>query len=321
MNRRRALACVGSAIFAGCLSESTPGGSEPVSTDTTNGAKSTTNEGTSNTNTATGTETPASPTLEIPSENHCPAFGDSQVVCSVDADDGTTLQMVPSKASAPLPKADLSFTLRNETGVTFTTNYYDWSAWKRVDGEWFHIAPQVVPEPAMMLESGGSHTWNLTIDNTDLDAVIVLAEGTEDVALAGLGGGTYAFGIRGWFRGQSYENGTAAAARFELVSDALELTPTADLEVVERNGDQKHVRQGDGGNTFVATRIETSDSNPRPMLLEKAIRITPLRNLLASFEPGIRSVRLDAERTGPFLFETEAIEYEGEIYRITPVDE
>ncbi|WP_231183055.1 hypothetical protein [Haladaptatus sp. DYF46] len=314
MDRRRALACVGSAIFAGCLSESTPGGSGP-SSDTTNGTKTTTETKTSIANTATGTETP-SPTLEIPSENHCPAFGDSQVVCSVDADDGTALRMVPSKTSASLPKANLSFTLRNETGVTFTTNYYDWSVWKRVDGEWFHIAPQVVPEPAMMLESGGSHTWNLTVDNTDLDAAGVGAEGTEDVTLAGLGGGTYAFGIRGWFRGQSYENGIAAAARFELSGDPLELTPTSDLEVVSRNGDEKHVRVGDEKRrTMVATRVETPSTDAKRMIPEQVVR-SPLRNLLASFEPGIRRVTLDIDRTAIYVSDPQVIEYEGQVYRI-----
>ncbi len=315
MNRRRALACVGSAIFAGCLSESTPGGSEPPS-DTTNGTKTTTDTKTGNANTATGTETPASPTLEIPSENHCPAFGDSQVVCSVDADEGTTLQMVASKTSANLPKADLSFTLRNETGVTFTTNYYDWSVWKRVDGEWFHIAPQVVPEPAMMLKSGNSHAWNLTVDNTDLDAAVVGAEGTEDVALAGLGGGTYAFGIGGWFQGQSYENGTAVAARFELSGDPLGLMPTPDLEVVERNGDEKHVRVGDKRRrTMVATRVETPATDAKRMLPEQVVR-SPLRNLLASFEPGVRRVTLDIDRTAIYVSDPQVIEYEGQTYRI-----
>ncbi|GKZ12371.1 hypothetical protein [Haladaptatus sp. T7] len=315
MNRRRALACVGSVLLAGCLSESTPGGSDPAASNATNGTTTTTEQP----NTSTGT--PASPTLEIPAENHCPSFGESRVVCSVDADDGTTLQMVPSKTRVDLPKATVSFTLRNETGATFTTNYYGWSVSKHVDGEWFHIAPQIVPEPAMMLESGDSHTWTLTIDNTDLDAASARSQGTDDIALVGLGGGTYAFGIDGWFQKGGYENAIGVAARFELNGDDLELAPTADLEVVGRNGDEKRVRQGDGGETFVATRIDESEAeDPRRVLPEEAVRLPALRNLLASFESGVERVRLDTEQTGPFSTDTGVIEYEGETYRITPVD-
>jgi hypothetical protein len=318
MNRRRALACVGSAIFAGCLSESTPGGSEPVTSDTTNGTKPTTNTTTNDGNTATGTGTPASPTLEIPSENHCPSFGDGKkrVVCYQDADSGMTLLMKPSKKSVELPKAMLSFTLQNETGVTFTTNYYDWSLWKRVDGEWFHLMARAVPEPAMVLESGDSHSWTVTIDNTNLGDAVAPSGGTEDLTFTGLGGGTYAFGIDGWFEGVSYKSGVGVATRFELVGDALELTPTADLEVVERDGDEKHVRVGDKKRrTMVATRVETSTTAAKRMLPEQVVR-SPLRNLLASFEPGVRRVTLDVNRTAIFVSDPQVIEYEGQTYRI-----
>lgn len=310
MNRRRALACVGSALLAGCLSESTPGGSDPAASNATNGTTTTTEHP----NTSTGT--PASPTLEIPDENHCPSFGDSRVVCSVDADDGTTLQMVPSKTRVDLPKATVSFTLRNETGATFTTNYYGWSVWKRVDGEWFHIAPQIVPEPAMMLESGDSHAWNLTVDNTDLDAATARSQGTDDIALVGLGGGTYAFGIDGWFQKGGYENAIGVAARFELNGDDLELAPTADLEVVGRDGDEKHVRVGDKKRrTMVATRVETPTTDAKRLLPEQVVR-SALRNLLASFEPGVRRVTLDVNRTAIYASEPQVIEYEGQTYRI-----
>lgn len=49
----------------------------------------------------------------------------------------------------------------------------------------------------MMLELGGSHTWNLTIDNTTLGEAFGRAQGTEEITIHGLGAGTYAFGIDG----------------------------------------------------------------------------------------------------------------------------
>ncbi|SIR16969.1 hypothetical protein SAMN05421858_1677 [Haladaptatus litoreus] len=308
MNRRTVLASVSSVLFAGCLTESSPGGSGTDEPDTSTPGM---------TKTTPGTTTTGSPDLQIPDENHCPPFGDDekQVICYEYADSETNLLMTPSKEQAELPDDTVSFTLSNETGATFTTNYYHWMVWKLVDNEWFYIAPQVIPEPAMMLESSGSHTWSLTIDNTNLGSSIEGAQGTEDISLAGLGGGTYAFGISGWFQGQSYDESVGVATRFELVGNSLSLTPTDDLEEVNRDGDEKHVRVGQTDTTYLATRVENPDEEPMRKIPEQVIRITPIRNLLASFEDGVSRVRLDGRNT--YLGETpQYIEYEGVAYRI-----
>ncbi|WP_458204856.1 hypothetical protein [Haladaptatus sp. NG-SE-30] len=305
MTRRAVLTSVGSVLFAGRLSESTPGGvgTEPSSTTTTQ------------TSTTRKTSTTAKdPTLQFPDENHCPPFGDRRVVCYENADPETTLPMEPSKGNASLPKATLSFTLTNETGATFTTNYYHWNVWKQVDGEWFRVAPRMWPEPAMMLGSGGSHTWSLTVDNSDLGRALPRAEGTESLTLAGLGGGTYAFGISGWFEGENGTEGIGVAARFELDGDPLELAPTDDLEVVGTDDGEKHVRSEHSSTTYVATRIEDSKHDTVRKIPEQIVRMTPLRNLLASFEDGGNSVRLDGRDS--YLTETRVYEYDGATYRI-----
>ncbi len=319
MNRRRTLACVGSALLAGCLSRSTSSGSEPAAS-TTRTAKHTATKSTTPTTEHPHPHDPEtdSPNLDVPSENHCPPFGDDekQVVCYQDATSGTTLLMKPSKGSVTLPKAALSFTLQNETGTTFTTNYYAWSLWKLVDGKWFQLMPRIVPEPAMMLKSGDTHSWSVTIDNTNLDGSLDPAGGTEDLTLVGLGGGTYAFGIDGWFEGNSYKNGIGVATRFKLVGDELQLTTTDDFEVVSRDGDEKHVREsGKKRGTLVATRVKNSTADAERMLPEQAIR-SPLRNLLASFEPGVRRVTLDVNRTSLVVSKSKLIEYEGQTYRV-----
>lgn len=313
MNRRTALASVSSVLFAGCLTESSPGSSDTDMPDTsTPGTTRTTTRGT----TATG-----SPNLQVPDENHCPPFGDNvkRVVCYEDADSETNLLITPSKEQAELPEDIVSFALSNETGGTFTTNYYHWMVWKLVNNEWFYIAPQAVPEPAMMLKSGGSHTWNLTIENSNLEDAINSTGGTEEVTLSGLGNGTYAFGISGWFEGQNYDESVGVATRFELVGDSLSLTPTDDLEEVSRDGDGKYVRAGETTTTYLATRIENSDEETIRKIPEQVIRITPIRNLLASFEEGISRVRLDGRDT--YLGEMpQHIEYEGVTYRIETVE-
>ncbi|WP_049970330.1 hypothetical protein [Haladaptatus cibarius] len=320
MNRRTVLASVSSVLFAGCLTESSPGGSSTNEPNTlTAGTTQTTQMGETTTH---GTTTTRSPNLQIPDENHCPPFGDDekQVICYENADSETNLLMTPSKAQAELPEDTVSFTLSNETGTTFTTNNYDWDVWKQVDSEWFYIAPRAVPEPAMMLKSGGSHTWTLTIDNTNLEDAIGTTGGTEEVTLAGLGGGIYAFGISGWFQGQNYDASVGVATRFELVGDSLSLTPTNDLTEVNRDGDEKHVRASETDVTYRATRVENPDEEPMRKLPEQVIRITPIRNLLASFEDGVSRVRLDGRNT--YLGETpQHIEYEGVTYRIETVEE
>ncbi len=309
MNRRTVLASVGTAILAGCLTESSPGGTDSPSSQRSSTPKSTQTE--------VPTSKPSDPNLRIPGENHCPKFDDDvkRVVCYQNAGSDTTLLMEPSTEQWNLPKANLSFTLRNETGATFTTNYYNWNVWKQVDSEWVHIAPRVVPEPAMMLESGGTHAWNLTVDNTDLGRAIDRTEGTENVTLDGLGGGgTYAFGISGWFEGENYDESTGVATRFELVGDPLELVPTNDLRVVGTNGGEKHVRTNQSKQTYVATRVESAADATR-MIPEQVIRLTPLRNMLASFEDGIDRVRLDG-RDFPLGNSPNFVEYGGETYRI-----
>ncbi|WP_458187563.1 hypothetical protein [Haladaptatus sp. NG-WS-4] len=313
MHRRTVLASVGSALLAGCLTDSTPGGAGSSSTTTTP-PKTSTQEPT-----PTTTSNRTEPDLQVPSQNHCPPFDDrvQGVVCYENADQETTLLVEPSKERATLQKATLSFTLSNETGATFTTNYYHWNVWKQVDGEWFHVAPRMWPEPAMMLGSGGSHTWNLTVDNSDLGRALSRAEGTENVALAGLGGGTYAFGISGWF--QSHDDGIGVAARFDLDGDPLELTPTDDLEVVGQDGGEKHVRSEHSNTTYVATRIEDSEQDAIRTIPEQVVRMTPLRNLLASFEEGVDSVRLDG-RDSYLGDEWQVFEYQGTTYRVETDD-
>ncbi|WP_266077684.1 hypothetical protein [Haladaptatus caseinilyticus] len=313
MKRRTVLTSVTSILLAGCLTESSPGGSD------TSVAKTSTPGTTQARRTTAGraADTPAPPNLETPNENHCPPFDDDvrRVVCYEDVDSETNLLMTPSKQRIGLPKATVSFELTNETGTTFTTNYYAWSVWKYVDSEWFYVGPQMIPEPAMMLESGGSHTWTLTVDNTILGGAIGGAQGTGEITLPGLGGGTYAFGIDGWFRGQKYDNGTGVATRFELVGDSLSLTPTDDLQVVGRDGDEKHVRAGQASTTYLATRVENPNGETIRKIPEQVIRLTRIRNLLASFEDGVSRVRLDGRDTS-FGNSTVLIEYEGRTYRI-----
>ena len=317
MNRRQVLALLGSAAVGGCVGNS-PGGPD-TTYHTTTTDKPSDSEGD-----AMVTDRPSDPPeLGVSDPGGCPQFDSrvTRVVCSPEVGD-SPLTFVPAEQSGSLPQARFEFSLTNGTDATFEVNFYNWSVWKRVEAEWYRVAPRFVNQPLMRLRAGDSHEWKLTVDNTDLNRPIPSASGTRDVTVIGLGPGTYAFGTDGWFEGQNYENKTGIAARFELAGEPLELMPVG-IDEVERDGDIVVVRaeQEDEGDRakFVATRVESAPEEPRRVITEQVIRETELRNVLAHFEPGVRRVRLEAGTTTYPAFgvnETQYVEYEGETYEI-----
>lgn len=324
MNRRQVLALLGSAAAGGCLGGS---GSDPATTtrrSTTEPTPIETTHQTTEDDPETQTATPEPPELGVRDPDGCPPFDSDvkRIVCAPAVGDDAPMTFEPATQSGSLPRSEFSFTLTNGTDAAFTANFYAWEVWKRVDGEWFRVAPRMWPQPAMIMRSGDSHTWHLTVDNTDLDRPIPASTGTESVTVVGLGSGTYAFGTDGWFQGQHYENGTGFAARFDLTGDPLELTPTG-IDRTERDGDTVIVHDNPEENedlaAYVVTRVESAPTEPRRMIPEQVLRRTELRNALAHFESGVQTVRLEAGTTAYPAFgvdEARYVEYEGETYRI-----
>lgn len=152
------------------------------------------------------------------------------------------------------------------------------------------------------------------------------AQGTRSVTLVGLGGGTYAFAVDGWFATEDYEDGVGFAARFELDGPAVELAPTNAVRETTREGDtvvvETAVESGEDTKlaAFEVTHADDGSGDARRLVTEQALRDRTLRNTLPFFEEGVRTVRL-VERTStvpPFgVRGTEFVEYEGERYRIT----
>lgn len=270
--------------------------------------------------------------LGMPSgQADCPPFGDDteRVVCYPEHADAP-LSLAPSTDAADLPNADLTFTLANDTDTTFMTNFYSWALWKRENGQWFHVAPQVTPDPLHTLPSGESHAWRGTMTSTGH------ADGgpsdDQDVSVAGLGGGEYAFTTDGWFEDSDYEHKVGLGAHFELHGEPVSLTPTDDASST-RDGDTvvvttdaestEHTRRA-----FVVER-ETAPSN-RPVrrriteqLLRPALSHTDaslFRNTIPFFEDGVTTVRLETQNGTTPAFgvdEPYYLEYEGETYRVS----
>lgn len=317
MDRRRLLALLGSAGLGGCLGAD-PG--DPTTGTTTQNATTERQTTTGADGTATGTEPPDVGTADP--QGGPPFDGDVRRYVYAPAADDASLAIAPAEQSGSLPRAEFPFTLTNGTDATFSVNFYAWKLWKRVDGEWFHVAPRMWPQPLMTLGPGDAHTWRLTVDNADLDRPIPRSEGTEAVTVVGLGAGTYAFGTDGWFEGDGYQNAVGLSARFDLSGDPLELTPTG-IDSVERDGDEVVVRDDPDDESYLATytvaRVDDPPTEPRRLIAEQIIRDTPLRNALAHFESGVRKVVYRAETTTypPFgVREPRYVAYDGDSFRI-----
>lgn len=337
MNRRALLASLGSLAFAGC----TTGDGAGTATTT---AAPTTERRTTDPPTATDAETPTEPettaapaTPDVgvpPSEAAGPPWDDDvrRVVAWPDAEE-TAIRLEPPRRRGSLPETKFEFSLTNDTGVRFAFNPYGWSVWKRVDGDWYRLAPVYWPEPLQYLPPGESHTWSVTVDNGRLDgSPLPNVQGTSSLTFAGFGGGTYAFVIDGWFATEDYESGVGFAARFELDGDPVELAPTNEVTATAREGDtvvveaQFKTDSAPKGDAFVVDRVdgETVDgeADVRRVIPEQAIRDQRLRNTLPFFEDGVETVRLvPTDSSWPIFGAGDGvIQYEGARYRLTMVD-
>lgn len=215
------------------------------------------------------------------------------------------LYLEPSTETASLPTASFAFTLRNHTDAALSLGPYAWKVHKHVAGQWYLIGPWAWLLVGMDVKPGGSFTWSLAIDNTDLDRPLTtsLGEHYETIPFHGLGAGKYTFGITGWFNqpqtDHDDEHQLAVASAFELEGKPLALTPTTTPQQIDQDGDTLTVTMPDGsGHTdrpwyeFIVTKRTDPPEAPRRLIIEQIIRETPLRNALAHFDEDVQRVRL-----------------------------
>ncbi|WP_049893407.1 hypothetical protein [Halogranum rubrum] len=325
MRRRALLSTLGVTVLAGCTANDSVGNTGDRTASSTDSLEPAT---------APATATPDATDVGVsPAEAAGPPWDDDvkRVVSWADVTESTPIALRPPTQQASLPGATFEFTLANDTDVRFETNFYGWSVWKQVDEAWFHVAPTAWPVPLMTLESGESHTWTVTVDNSELHRDIMWVEGTEDLSLAGLGGGTYAFTIDGWFASQDYDQSLGFASQFVLDGDPVELVPTNEVTGTTREGDTVVVETSHGAGddsrraAFVVERlgdesVESQESDVRRLITEQALRDRELRNTLPFFEEGVETVRLEEQNSSWPIFgldEPRVIEYEGVQYRLS----
>ena len=250
MHRRALLLALGSSALAGCSARLPADDSKPS-------------------NTATPTPTDVRGTGIDAAPGDCPA-SHGTVVCTPAAPDGTPMLLEPSTTSPSLPGA-VTFELANGTSRPFVSNFYGWTLHKRVDGEWFRIAPVMWKQPIHRLPSGETHRWETTLRGLP-DHPVALADGDEQVTLEGLGGGRYAFSIGGHFDGRDGQY--AFVAPFDVEGPPLELRPTDRIRDVVVDGESVTARldtRGDREAVYTLRRVE-DDPNARRLVAERLVR-------------------------------------------------
>jgi hypothetical protein len=323
---------------AGCLES--PGQSDDsttaaTTTTSTQPPPSSTEPGTSTTDDGDSTPAELLALGEPASAVDCPVPDEGRAVCHPEHADAA-LSLTPKPETVGLPAGETTLTLANDTDHEYRANFYGWTLSKRVDGDWYRIAPQYSPEPLHVLPSGATHEWTLAVDNSETPTGGAAAE--ADIDLAGLGGGEYAFTVSGWFPVNDDESfRVAAGARFALDGDPLELTPVGDPDTSR-----------DDATVTVTSKEEPTEETPlsvltvervgeagvppsrpiRDRIVEQLLRPrmgvmgdpNPLRNALPFFEDGVDTVRYEAPSgvTPPFgLDERYYLGYDDEIYEIT----
>lgn len=244
-------------------------------------------------------------------------------VCQ-DADPPSIRVFCSSASAAPIRMAvtashldlpgRLGFTIVNGTDRALGTNFYHWHLWKRVDGDWYNVAPSAHPSPLHMLEPGDLHHYCVSMDNTSAAGRHLrgLASPTGStnrsrwhLSVPALGGGEYAFGLFGTFEGAEDENReTGAIARFSLGGDPVAVTQTGFVENVSHEGDlvtgdwtYEQDADVEAVHEFELSRIGPDRDRVRllPETLLRAASRSPLRDLIAlATEFGAEVVRLRA---------------------------
>lgn len=222
------------------------------------------------------------------------------------------------------------FTLRNRSGQRFMTNFYSWSLYKRVDNSWYYIMPRAAPMPLTPLAAGEAHTWTLTVTTGSVSDgdTITRVQGTDSLAVDGLGGGHYAFAIDGSFETDSYEEAIALAASFELQAEPLQLTPTTAIAETEWDGETLVARsiraEADDSaarDAYILERIDSPEPEAEQLIIEQVVRNDQLRDAIAlSQEYDVSRVQLEefSNSIPPFGIDDPRIyQFRGEYYHVT----
>jgi hypothetical protein len=251
--------------------------------------------------------------------------GNQTVVCNLpDTSDPQNQSLVANPQTTSLPDATVEFTLTNRREAAYTTNFYRWGLYKRVDGQWYSVVRRWVDGGDSTLASGERHSWTFSIDNSTLSKPVeaVRSNGGE-TTLRGLGGGTYAFLLPGSHEDVSMvinsDNIISYATQFTIDGSPLDLVPTDTVTDVSRTGDTVEVTVGNNNarTEWIITRTTETppDQTPHERIITEQLYGRPaLRSAFAHFDEDIERVVLRTRGGG--LIPGGYVTFDGTTYRI-----
>ena len=306
MKRREALQLVGTGIAAGIV-----------------GCSSRSDDGNS---TATLTPEPTA-CPEVPAYLEPVDFnGDQTVVCNhSDSSDQQDPSLVANPQTTSLPDATVEFLLRNRREEAYTTNFYQWSLYKRVGGRWYSVVPRRISGNGVStLGPGKTHSWTFSIDNSSLSEPVepVHSDGGK-TTVRGLGGGTYAFLVPGSYEDVSCllcsDKIVSYAVQFEIDGPALDLVPPNTVSEVSRTGDTIEITVGNSGPTkkWILTRTTETPArqeNHERVITEQLYGRPALRSALAYLVDGVERVVVRSGHNG--FAPRRSVTFDGTRYRV-----
>lgn len=232
-----------------------------------------------------------------------------------DAGERAPTYLQPSVEHAELP-AKVEYTFVNHSRRTVSGNPYFWRLWKRVDDQWFHVAPWGWPLPLLMLPPGGTQSWTLAA----FDDHAIRFDGANSVGH--LGGGRYAFEV-----GIGREDVTHAAL-LDVEAPEASIEPMEGLEV-SRDRTAVRVewsRRTDEVPPATMTLTRARDAEAR-LIAEQLMqdRNAALRNTVPFLEPALERVVLVTDRntvsrgarTGGYEDGSFRFSFDGQAYEAT----
>ncbi|AXR82437.1 hypothetical protein [Natrarchaeobaculum sulfurireducens] len=263
--------------------------------------------------------------------DECPDYDNVDLIVAYDGIDHEETAIYLEPSTGTIAEGDsITFELQNESDRRFSHNQYQWLLHKRMGGDWYYIAPSEWPEPLHELPPGESYSWDLSVDNEDIEGGRSVSDPQEKGRdpIRGLGGGEYAFGTRGWFEDESNEEAIGFCARFSLEANALELTPTDEVDDTEWEDDVLVARSARGDPDSDSSRLGAyelertdDDVDAESMITETVLRNDRLRDVIAlARKYDADQVRLEEyDATTPIFGSREdgAYEYDGQTYEIS----
>lgn len=209
---------------------------------------------------------------------------------------GNYIELDLRDSSGALPKAEFEVVMLNESSGALTMNPHNWVFSKKVNGRYVQILPGVQPQPIKELDSGESHKWKVTIDNTNLGWVgEEISASPKNINITGLGPGTYKFSTQATIQELLGKNQVSEEIQIKIDGDPIELSKTDSISSVQKNGDVVEVSlTTESASRESTVVVEHGSGGGQRLILEQVMQSEILRNSIPFLLQDVDKVEIKA---------------------------